>query len=575
MLKKLKRVLGDKDYQLLKKPFYLSLLDSTFNGFNYGVMFIVLIQLVNRQFSFKDLRTFTIVLVVVNIIRYFLTKKTSEIMQTRAATIMANLRIRIGDYIRNINMGFFNKNSIGMITNTVTNDLNDLESSVTSTGTEMLKNLISVIYIAIFILIFNPVAGGIQVAILLLEIPLVIRCGVVLKRNVYKLKEAKSGMISRTIEYTSGIEVFKSYNLTGKKFKRLRKVLEEVKRKSIFVELSGIPYLLPTILIAAISFPIALYVSINMFVAGQISSEQLITFSVLSLGLSGIVRMISGQFVEFRTLTLSIDKLDTLLSTPQVVFKHREYTFPKYQIDFKKINFEYTEGKPVLKNVSFTAKEGEKTALVGASGSGKSTVLNLIARFWDVKNGEICLGGTNICEIYPDELLKNISMVFQDVYLLNDTVIENIRMGNNAITREQVIEAAKLAHCHEFISELEMGYDTVIKEGGKSLSGGEKQRISIARALIKDAPIVLLDEATASLDADNEHEIQKSIRYITAGKTVIVIAHRLNTIKDSDNILVFEDGEIVEQGPHQELVALNGKYAKMYASMMKAKDWMI
>lgn len=350
-------------------------------------------------------------------------------------------------------------------------------------------------------------------------------------------------MISRTIEYTSGIEVFKSYSLTGEKFNRLRKVLEEVKRKSIFVELSGVPYILPTILIATISFPIALYFSVNMYISGQITTEQLITFSVLSLGLSGIVKTISGQFVEFRSLTLSIDKLDTLLNTPQVSFKHQEYAFPNYQIDFKKVNFEYTGGKPVLKNISFTAKEGEKTALVGTSGSGKSTVLNLIARFWDVKDGEICVCGTDTREVYPDELLRNISMVFQDVYLLNDTVIENIRMGNSEVTKEQVIEAAKLSHCHEFISELEEGYDTVIKEGGKSLSGGEKQRILIARALIKDAPIVLLDEATASLDADNEYEIQKSIRHITVGKTVIVIAHRLNTIKDSDNILVFEGGE--------------------------------
>lgn len=575
MLKKLKRVLGEENYRLLRKPFFLSLLDSIFNGFNYWVMFAVLIQLVNRQFSFKDLQVFSLLLVVVNILRYFLVKRTLKTTQLRAATIMANLRIRIGDYLRNINMGYFNKNSIGMITNTVTNDLNDLESTITTTGTEMLKNLILMVYIAVFILVVNPIAGGIQVAILLLEIPLVFKAAKVLKQNVFKLKEAKSGMISRTIEYTSGIEVFKSYNLIGKKFDRLRKVLEDVRRKSILVELSGLPYLLPTILIATISFPIALYLSVNMFVAESINAEQLITFSVLSLALSGIVKNISGQFVEFRTLTLSIDKLDTLLSTPQVSFNYKEYIFPKDEIEFKNVNFEYNEGKTVLKNVSFMAKEAEKTALVGTSGSGKSTVLNLIARFWDVKSGEINLGGTDIRQVYPDELLKNISMVFQDVYLLNDTIIENIRMGNELVTREQIIEAAKLAHCHQFISELEQGYDTVIKEGGKSLSGGEKQRISIARALIKDAPIVLLDEATASLDADNEYEIQKSIKEVVSGKTVIVIAHRLNTIKDSDKILVFEEGEIIEQGSHQELVALNGKYAGMYSSMVQAKDWTI
>ena len=246
--------------------------------------------------------------------------------------------------------------------------------------------------------------------------------------------------------------------------------------------------------------------------------------------------------------------------------------FKNYDIKFENVSFSYKKNKPVLKNISFEAKQGTSTALVGSSGSGKTTVTNLIARFWDCQSGIISIDGTDITKIYPEELLTNISMIFQDVYLVNDTIENNIKLGKPDATHEEVVKVAKDASCHEFITELENSYDTVVGEGGSTLSGGEKQRISIARALLKDTPIILLDEATASLDADNEHEIRKSLDKLIKNKTVITIAHKLNTIKNYDQIIVMSDGIIEEKGTHEELMKNRKRYYEMYTEMKKAQS---
>ncbi len=256
-------------------------------------------------------------------------------------------------------------------------------------------------------------------------------------------------------------------------------------------------------------------------------------------------------------------------------YNYEEVDFKNYDIEFENVSFEYEEGENTIDNLSFKAKEGTMTALVGPSGSGKTTVTSLIARFWDINNGSIKIGRQDIKYIKPDSLLKHISMVFQDVYLLNDTIYNNIKLGNEKATKEDVIKAAKIANCHEFIEKLEDKYDTIVGEGGSTLSGGEKQRISIARAILKDAPIVLLDEATASLDADNELEIRKAIKKLTLNKTVIVIAHRLNTIKDADQIIVLNEGHIEEKGSHKELINNKKRYYNMYNEMERAKNWAI
>jgi len=245
-----------------------------------------------------------------------------------------------------------------------------------------------------------------------------------------------------------------------------------------------------------------------------------------------------------------------------------------FDIEFENVSFAY-EKENVLNNVSFKAEEKSMTALVGSSGCGKSTIANLIARFWDVEKGTVKIGGVDIREIEMESFLKNISMVFQKVYLFNDTILNNIKFAKPDATLEEVIEVFKKARCHDFIMDLEKGYDTVIGEGGSTLSGGEKQRISIARAMLKDAPIILLDEATASLDPDNERYIQEAINELVKNKTLIIIAHRLSTIKNADNILVIDKGKVIEEGKHNELISKKGKYYKLWKRRIQSSSWKV
>ncbi len=573
MFANIKKLMSYDNYQKLRRTTAILTLDALFHGGIYSMLFLVLINLINDDLTKGKIQKYTIIMAILIFIRFLILKKGYYDAQTYGAEIVSDMRIKMGDYIKKLNMGFFNKNNIGEITNIITNDLNDFEMYITHQLPELVKSIILAIYLSIIIVIFEPLLGLIQVLIFIGVLPVVIFCSRAIKKRGYILKSVRASMISRIIEYIKGIEVFKSYNMVGDRFKNLENSLQDVRKESIKLELSGMPYILPLQVAVGVSFPIVLILAVNRLVAGIIGVEQLITFTIISLAYSGVLLKFSGIYVVSRYFSLSVDKLLSILELPQISYELDEYEFSNYDIKFTDVKFEYIENKPVINNISFMAKEGEMTALVGASGSGKSTIMNLIARFWDIQSGKIEIGGMDIKKVNPEVLLRNISMVFQNVYLLEDTILENIRIGNQNATKEEVIEAAKRAYCHEFITELENGYDTIITEGGDSLSGGEKQRISIARAFLKDAPILLLDEATASLDVDNEYLVQRSFRQLIKDKTVIVIAHRLNTIKDSNKIIVFDEGRIIESGSHEHLMNFNGKYAHMYTTMCEAKEW--
>ncbi|MDO5707018.1 MAG: ABC transporter ATP-binding protein [Andreesenia angusta] len=574
MFKNIKKLLGN-DYKKIKRAMNILTVDAIFHGTIYCMLFLVLINIVNNELTKKNIFIYTAILFIMFIIRYFILFKGYYSIQADGARSIANLRIYMGDYIRNLNMGFFNKNNIGEITNIVTNDLNDFENYITHQTSELIKLSILIVYLSIIIIVYEPFLGLIQVLLFLFCIPVAILCSRAIKKQGYLMKKVRASMLSRVIEYVRGVEVFKSYNMVGEKFKKLEESLSGVRKQSIKLELTGIPYLVPLQAIIGLSFPIVLYFAVVRYIDNIINTEQLVTFMIISLAYTNILISFSGMFVQSRYFSLSVDKLLSVLEIPEIDYQFKEYDFDNFDIEFKNVEFSYIGNEKVIKNVDFIAKEGSMTALVGSSGSGKSTIMNLIARFWDVDSGVIEIGGTDIRKVYPDNLLKNISMVFQDVYLIEGSIYDNIRIGNQNASEQEVVEAARKAYCHEFIDKLPMGYDTLVHEEGSSLSGGEKQRISIARAFLKDAPIILLDEATASLDVDNEYMIQQSFRELIKGRTVIIIAHRLNTIKDADNILVFEEGNIIERGSHQELMNMNGKYANMYKKMSEAKEWQI
>ncbi|SMP68708.1 ABC transporter ATP-binding protein [Anoxynatronum buryatiense] len=575
MLKKVQRLTSPESYRKYRSHVYQVLLDAIFHAFVYGMLFFALVDLVTGTVTFEKLRNYTVIMVTASVVRFMVLNKGYTGLQVEGAKIIADLRIRMGDTVRNLHMGYFNQNNIGELTNIMTNDLRDFEQLITHMIPGITKQAILSVYLALVMVYLNPRIGIIQVALLLACIPLGYYAGKRVKAAGRQAKTIRAQMLSRIIEYASGIEVFKSCHMLGDRFPKMRRSVDELKVESIRMELAGVPFIAPMQILIGLSLPVALYLAYLDFSAGGMDAQQLVMILVVSLALTTVSKGFSQLYVETRYYTLSVDKLLAVVDAEPMPFTTTVFQPRHHDIVFEGVNFAYREDQEVLKNISFTAKRNEMTALVGASGSGKSTVMNLIARFWDPREGRITIGGTDIRKVYPDSLMAQISMVFQDVYLIRDTIYENIRMGNPRATEEDVYRAARLAHCHTFIQALPDGYNTVIHEGGSTLSGGEKQRVSIARALLKDAPIILLDEATASLDADNEFEIQQAIRTLTSNKTVVVIAHRLHTIQDAEQIIVFDEGEILEKGSHDELMKQQGTYEHMYRSMVQAKEWVI
>ncbi|MHB9925609.1 ABC transporter ATP-binding protein [Clostridium botulinum] len=574
MLGDIKTLLGEYSKKL-RKPIILLTIDSLFNMFFYSMLYLVLLDLINSQLSFTKIKNYTIAMIIAFIFRTIVNAIGYTGIQAKGSRGIQSMRISLGDHIKNINLGFFNKNSIGSLSNIMTNDLQDFEKVITHSTSDLIKTVVLSVYLLIITFFIDVNLAIIQLAFVLVAMPIILMGGKRVTAIGKQKKEVMNEVISRMVEYLSGIQVFKSHNLAGEKFERLEKSFRDLKRESIRTEVSIVPFVLIFQIIVDISFPVLLLIATTKFGVGNIDKKAFLTFIIINIALTNILRAFGAQYGVFRYLRLASQKLIKTYNQPEMSYKYEEADFENYDIEFKNVSFKYEKGENTINSLSFKAEEGTMTALVGPSGSGKTTITSLIARFWDINSGAIKIGGKDIKCINPDSLLKHISMVFQDVYLLNDTIYNNIKLGNERATKDDVIKAAQIANCHEFIERLEDKYDTIVGEGGSTLSGGEKQRISIARAILKDAPIVLLDEATASLDADNELEIRKAIKKLTLNKTVIVIAHRLNTIKDADQIIVLNEGYIEEKGSHIELIKNKKRYYNMYVEMERAKNWAI
>ena len=566
------KTLSGKEFKRLKKPVFLLVIDSLFYMMNYMMFYFTIVDLIMETFTLNKIIVYTAIMIVANTVRYLFNRVGYTGIQSQGARIIQDLRLRMGDHLRNLNLGYFNKHNIGNVINIITNDLQDFEHVLTHSTSELIKLGILSVYLLLVTFAISPILGILQILIAAAGAIFIVLGMKKSSKIALKKKHTMDDVVSRMIEYISGMELFKSYNLAGEKFKRLKDSFNELKKESINTEIALAPYILIFQLTVDISFALLLLVSTQLFISGSINKIMFFSYIIIGLSLSNILKAFSGQYVFFQYMKLATDKLINVYNEKEISYEFEVMPFKNYDIKFENVSFSYEKDKPVLKNISFKAKQGTSTALVGSSGSGKTTVTNLIARFWDCQSGIISIDGTDITKIYPEELLTNISMIFQDVYLVNDTIENNIKLGKPDATHEEVVKAAKDASCHEFITELENSYDTVVGEGGSTLSGGEKQRISIARALLKDTPIILLDEATASLDADNEHEIRKSLDKLIKNKTVITIAHKLNTIKNYDQILVMSDGIIEEKGTHEELMKNRKRYYEMYTEMKKAQS---
>ena len=489
-------------------------------------------------------------------------------------SMCANKRLEIGERLKRIPMGYFSDNRLGDIAAAVTTTLEDIENNAVTVLEKVAGGFIHAIVIGIWLLSYEWHIG--LLSFIGLGVSLLIYAGIQKagKRLSPKRQEAQVNLVTGVLEYVQGMGVVKAFGLGETSEKGMNAAIEEsadanIRLERVFSSLIGI-YLTVFKLVRSSILIVAPY----LLLGGEITSVKCLLLLVSSFMIYSGVEMFGSMASIARVIEASLDRLDNVLDMPVLDEQGTDIIPEHFDIELEHVSFSYG-GENVIRDVSVKIPEGTTCALVGPSGSGKTTLVSLVARFWDVQEGNIRIGGYDVKEYTCDSLLRNFSIVFQNVYLFEDTIENNIKFGASDATHEMVVKAAKKACCHDFISELPEGYQTLVGEGGASLSGGERQRISIARAILKDAPIVILDEATASVDPENERELQQAIAELTKDKTILMIAHRLSTIRNADQILVLDKGCIVQQGTHQALMQQEGLYRRFVDIRKQAIGWQI
>ena len=488
--------------------------------------------------------------------------------------IFADMRMKLGEHLRRLPMGYFTEGNIGKISSVLSTDMVFIEENCMMVLADMMSYLLSQAIMIVFMFVFDWRLGIASLA--------VTGCMVLLGRSMMKSdlvhsdekQKAAEIQTQAVLDFTEGIGIIKTYNLLGEKSKELTDSFDTNRRVNLDFEFSHHPYKRGVYLIYGIGTVLMLALSAFLYTKGLIDMKYFFGMLLCLFDLFVPIKTFYDQEARLTVMSACMDRIEALFAEKELDDNGTQTLTDSNspEIEYRNVTFAYDKND-ILKNVSFKADKGTMTALVGPSGGGKSTIASLLTRFWDVKSGEILLRGTDIRKIPLAELMDNISMVFQRVYLFQDTVYNNIALGRPDASREEVIEAAKKARCYDFIMELPDGFDTVIGEGGASLSGGQAQRLSIARCILKDSPIVILDEATASVDADNESYIQQAISELCKGKTLLVIAHRLNTIAHADCICVIKDGQIAESGNHKSLMDMGGIYHNMVTKRAVSTGW--
>lgn len=508
-----------------------------------------------------------------------ITKKNVSMWQTEGGyRTCAQKRIQIAEHLRYVPMGYFNQNSLGQITSVTTNTMELMGDVATRAVMLVMQGLLDSALIIVMIFFFDwrialvATAGFCAFQFVNVFMRLAVR-GVSMEKTL-----ADEAQIEKVLEHIQGIAEVKAYNLTGKRSKELNAVIDRAKKVCIKMEMRCIPIAAIQSIVSKFSSVAIAMSSIYFYLNGTMPLEKCAVMLICSFMLFTALEAGGNYSALLRVIDIGVQKAQAILDIPTMDIdgKKEAAVAKKAPLDISAtdISFAY-EKRKIIDGVSLRIPERSKIAIVGPSGGGKTTLCHLLSRFWDVDKGSVALGGVDVRDWSMDDLMANFSFVFQNVYLFHDTIANNIRFGQPDAPMKKVIAAAKKACCHDFISALPNGYDTVIGEAGASLSGGEKQRISIARAIMKDAPIIILDEATANVDPENERDLMAAVSELTKEKTVIMIAHRLKTVRDADQIVVIDNGKIAEQGKHKTLAKSGGIYARFIDSRKQAVSWKI
>ena len=502
------------------------------------------------------------------LVRYYIDKHQYSTLYR----LFADERVEIANHLKQVNMGFFTDDNIGSVSTILTTGISFIEEQGFMSVVEILTSTITIVIIAAMLFVIKVEIGiifVITVLVVFLVLSFYYKKTVVFANELNKMNETLTGAV---IEYVKNISVIKAFNLLGK-HERLNQAFAQRRKIDLKGELINIPFIVGSMMIMSVGSAVMVYQVMLDYNDTKSTIYTIIMVCVLSMYVFRALEVICLKLAMLMIASDSLDAIDKLYEEKALVSMNDKVP-TAYDVEFKNVEFAY-EDQNVINDISFKLKENTMTALVGLSGSGKSTLVNLIPRFFDIQKGQILIGDVDIRDMSTETLYRNISMVFQNVYLFKDTIYNNIAFGNDEATKEDVIEACKKARCYDFIMALPDGFDTIVEEGGLSLSGGQRQRVSIARAILKDAPIILLDEATASIDPDNEYEIQMAINALVENKTILVIAHKLSCVKHASNIIVIEDGKLIEQGTHDKLLESKGLYASLWAKRTTSKSWKI
>ena len=502
-----------------------------------------------------------------------LLKYRATALQTDAGySTTANKRVQIAEHLRYLPMGYFNENSLGAITSVTTNTMDNLSGVSTRVVMLVTEGIFSTAVMTLAIFRFDTRVGLAILAGLLAYFFLNRALQKKSEQATRRKLQGDTAVVEQVLEFIRGIAEVKSYALSGKFNRRLQAAIDENVHANVDMELKLLPLMLAQNLAAKLIDVCVATVSLALYTGGGMELFSCVMLCICSFLLTEGLEQAGTQSSLLRVVDSCVDQANGILRLPAMDISGADIRPDSLDIRAEDIHFSYGE-KPVIRGITLDIPEKTTTAIVGPSGGGKTTLCHLLPRFWDVDGGQVTLGGHDVREYDMDSLMRNFSFVFQNVCLFHDTIANNIRFGNPDAPMEQVIEAAKKARCHNFIQKLPQGYETVIGEAGGSLSGGERQRLSIARAMMKNAPIIILDEATANVDPENEKELMEAISALTQEKTVILIAHRLKTVRSAGQILVVDKGRIVQRGTHTELLAQNGIYRRFVEGRAKAAGW--